>query len=74
MKFFPVSGLVLNLRINTTHLPTEIIYHCNKNNLNIYIVSGNTETEPFITKCKLDFEHPSMAACTRSCEVSGLEV
>lgn len=74
MKFFPVSGLALNLLINTTHLPTEIIYHCNKNNLNIYIVSGNSETEPFIPKCKLNSECPSMAECTRLCEVSGLEV
>lgn len=44
MKFFPAPGLALNLCINTTYLPSEIIYHFNKDNLYIYIVSGNSET------------------------------
>lgn len=70
MKFFPISGLTLNLHIHTIYLPTEIIYHFNKNNLNIYVVSGNSETEPFVLNC----ERPSVAEHTRSYEVSGLEV
>lgn len=74
MKFFPVSGLAFNLRINAVHLPTEIIYHCERDNLNICIVSRNNETEHLIPEYKLNFKHPSMAECTRSCEVSGLEV
>lgn len=74
MKFFLVSGLAFNLRINAIRLPTELIYHCERDNLNICIVSRNNETEHFIPEYKLHFKHPSMAERTRSREVSGSEV